>query len=86
MALTPSLPLKTALHDVQAALKASTKALCRNLKDNPNVAENMAKVTSERLALQSLLTRALSDLENQGWVAGLADMVATEEKADVAMR
>ena len=77
---------KVALHEVQAALKTSTKALCRNLKDNPNVAENMAKMTSERVALQSLLTRALGDLEAHAWVTGLADLVASEEKADVAMR
>lgn len=28
------------------ALRQSTKQLCRNLKDNPNVAENMLKVRS----------------------------------------
>ena len=46
----------------------------------------MAKVTSERFALQSLLTRALGDLETHAWVVGLADMVVSEERADVAMR
>jgi len=29
---------------VSEALRQSTKQLCRNLKDNPNVQENMQKV------------------------------------------
>lgn len=32
------------LRQVAEQLRQSTKQLCRNLKDNPNVAENMAKV------------------------------------------
>ncbi len=32
------------LQQVAEALRQSTKQLCRNLKDNPNVQENMAKV------------------------------------------
>jgi hypothetical protein len=33
-----------ALQQVAEELRQSTKQLCRNLKDNPNVADNMAKV------------------------------------------
>jgi hypothetical protein len=36
--------LQAELQQVAEALRQSTKQLCRNLKDNPNVAENMAKV------------------------------------------
>jgi hypothetical protein len=47
---------------VAAKLRASIEALCDKLKDNPNVAENMAKVTSERQGLQGLLTKSLEEL------------------------
>ena len=40
------------LQQVAEALRASTKQLCRNLKDNPNVAENMAKVRLWDLSLR----------------------------------
>lgn len=40
------------LQQVAEALRASTKQLCRNLKDNPNVAENMAKVRLWGLSLR----------------------------------
>jgi flagellar biosynthesis component FlhA len=47
---------------VAAKLRASIEALCDKLKDNPNVAENMAKVASERQGLQGLLAKALEEL------------------------
>ena len=38
------------IQEVARALKLSTKVLCRNLKDNPNVAENLMKLQSVRHA------------------------------------
>jgi hypothetical protein len=43
---------------------ATTQQLCRNLRDNPDVADNMAKVHVERGHLQVLLTQALQDLDS----------------------
>lgn len=51
------------LQQVAEALRQSTKQLCRNLKDNPNVAENMAKVAAERQALQLLINNTLNELD-----------------------
>lgn len=38
---------QVALQQVAEQLRSSTRALCRSLKDNPNVAENMAKVCGQ---------------------------------------
>jgi hypothetical protein len=42
------------LQQVAEALRQSTKQLCRNLKDNPNVQENMAKVGDVCCVYQTL--------------------------------
>ena len=53
---------EAAIREVAAKLRASIEALCDKLKDNPNVAENMAKVSSERQGLQGLLSKSLEEL------------------------
>jgi len=50
------------LHEVANQLRQSTKLLCRNLKDNPNVAGNMLKIQTERMQLQSLLSTCVVEL------------------------
>lgn len=55
--------LQVELQQVAEQLRQSTKQLCRNLKDNPNVAENMAKVATERQALQLLINKTMHELE-----------------------
>lgn len=52
------------LHDVAEQLRNSTKVLCRNLKENPNVAGNMLKIQTERMQLQTLLSTAIVELED----------------------
>lgn len=64
----------------------STKQLCRNLKDNPNVAENMAKVASERQTLQVLLASCLMQLERDRTIIPIVESVLASEKAEVEMR
>ena len=44
------------------ALRESTQELCRNLKGNPNIAENLSKIQTERSALQNLLSKTLREL------------------------
>lgn len=40
------------------------QVLCRNLKENPNVAGNMLKIQTERMQLQTLLSTAIVELED----------------------
>lgn len=74
------------LQRVAEALRQSTKQLCRNLKDNPNVAENMAKVAAERQALQLLLSVTLSELESKQKIQPILESVIAQEAAEVEMK
>lgn len=74
------------LQEVSAALRQGTKQLCRNLKDNPNVAENMAKCAAQREALQGLLGATLDSLELSRSVQPVIEAVMTAEQAEADMR
>ncbi|KAG2444620.1 hypothetical protein HXX76_001364 [Chlamydomonas incerta] len=74
------------LQKVAEALRQSTKQLCRNLKDNPNVAENMLKVASERQALQLLLSNCLNEIEVFGKVQPLVESVMAQQASEQAMK
>lgn len=63
---------------VAAKLRTSIEALCDKLKDNPNVAENVAKVASERQSLQSLLTKSLEELLTVHKVPCITEAVMVE--------
>ncbi|KAL6760996.1 hypothetical protein V8C86DRAFT_2545284 [Haematococcus lacustris] len=76
---------QTELQHVAEALRQSTKQLCRNLKDNPNVAENMAKVAAERQALSLLLSNALNELEVFRKITPIIESVLAQEAAKVQM-
>lgn len=52
----PVLCSQAELQQVAESLRQSTKQLCRNLKDNPNVQENMAKVSVQTPARLSLIS------------------------------
>jgi hypothetical protein len=56
---------------------------CRNLKDNPNVAENMAKCAAQREALQGLLGATIDSLELNSTVQPVIEAVLTAEQAEV---
>ncbi|MEW5310451.1 MAG: hypothetical protein WDW38_002249 [Sanguina aurantia] len=77
---------QTELQQVAEALRQSTKNLCRNLKDNPNVAENMLKVALERQALQLLLSKCCNDVEMSHKVQPVVESVMAQEAAEVAVR
>ena len=53
--------------EVAKALRESTKELCRNLKGNPNVAENLSKIQTERSSLQNLLSKTLRELRESSF-------------------
>jgi choline kinase len=55
------------IRDVARALRESTKELTRNLKGNPNIAENLSKIQAERTSLQSLLSKTLRELRESSF-------------------
>ena len=65
--------------EVARKLRESTKELCRNLKGNPNIAENLTKIQTERSNLQNLLSKTLRELRE----CSFATLTTTveEEKA-----
>ncbi|KAF6265062.1 hypothetical protein COO60DRAFT_1697938 [Scenedesmus sp. NREL 46B-D3] len=73
------------LQEVSAALRQATKQLCRNLKDNPNVAENMAKCAAQREALQGLLGCTLDSLDLSRTVQPVLEAVMTAQQAEAIM-
>merc|ERR1711972_1026629 len=50
------------IQEVALRLKESNKNLCRNLKENPNVQENLLKMQAERAQVQEWLEDTKSDL------------------------
>merc|ERR1719230_530092 len=69
------------IQDVSRALRESTKNLCRNLKDNPNIGGNLLKIQNERSKLQDLLTAAVDGLKENGSFQILVDQVAEDSRA-----
>ena len=55
------------IQEVARALRESTKELCRNLKGNPNIAENLSKIQTERSNLQNLLSKTLRELRENAF-------------------
>jgi len=67
------------IRTVARALRESTKELCRNLKGNPNIAENLSKIQGERSNLQNLLSKTLRELRENSHAT--LTHVVEEEKA-----
>ena len=74
------------LLQVAESLRQSTRQLCRNLKDNPNVAENMAKVAMERQVLQLLLNNTLGEIDVFSKITPAIESVLAQEAAEVGRR
>lgn len=55
------------LAEIAQKLRVATQTLSRNLKDNPDVTENMAKIARERITLSSLLATLATEAETQGY-------------------
>lgn len=56
-----------AIKEVARLLRESTRELCKNLKGNPNIAENLGKIQSERSILQTLLSKTLRELRESSF-------------------
>jgi IQ domain-containing protein G len=67
------------IKEVARALRESTKELCRNLKGNPNIAENLSKIQTERSNLQNLLSKTLRELRETSF--STLTTTVEEEKA-----
>jgi len=52
------------IEEVSRALRESTKSLCRNLKDNPNISGNLVKVHTDRTALEELVRATIDELSS----------------------
>ena len=70
------------LFAVTAKLRKASQLLSRNLKDNPNVLDNMAKVDAERQSIQQLLSLCLSQLVTSNSISALSEEVAEDEKRE----
>ena len=55
------------IEEVARELRHSTRVLCRNLKENPNVAENLMKIQTERASLLALLSRSVRELRDDSF-------------------
>lgn len=74
------------VQDVADQLRNSTLLLSRNLRENPNVANNMAKVSGERQTVQSLMTQCINQLESNRATPYLKEIVETESKVNEDMK
>ncbi|KAJ1449160.1 hypothetical protein M885DRAFT_470516 [Pelagophyceae sp. CCMP2097] len=66
------------IQDVSRALRESTKNLCRNLKDNPNISGNLLKIQRDRRDLIVILKDTLCELSETGSFSALARTVADD--------
>jgi IQ domain-containing protein G len=64
------------LRDVSRRLKEQSRLLCRQLKDNPNDAENWQKIVSERAELGVLLSACVRELQKSSQLNDVADMAS----------
>ena len=58
------------IEEVSRALRESTKSLCRNLKDNPNISGNLVKVHADRSEVEDLLRTTIEELSAERPAAG----------------
>eukprot|EP00500_Bicosoecida_sp_ms1_P002048 CAMPEP_0203815584 /NCGR_PEP_ID=MMETSP0115-20131106/11190_1 /ASSEMBLY_ACC=CAM_ASM_000227 /TAXON_ID=33651 /ORGANISM="Bicosoecid sp, Strain ms1" /LENGTH=398 /DNA_ID=CAMNT_0050724481 /DNA_START=29 /DNA_END=1225 /DNA_ORIENTATION=- len=69
------------IQNLSHALRESTKNLCRSLKDNPNIGENLLKIQKEREQLQDLLGKTVRELRDSGTFQTLVTQVQEEKAA-----
>lgn len=79
------------IQDVSRALRESTKNLCRNLKNNPNVSGNLLKIQRERAELIDLIARTSRELGESGKFDGVAwvveeDRLSQNKKSELVRR
>ena len=58
----PAVQIQAEIQGVSLALRESTKNLCRNLKDSPNISGNLLKIEGERTELSNLLNATCREI------------------------
>ena len=74
------------IQEVSRALRESTKTLCRNLKDNPNIHGNLLKIQEERSALCDLLQSTIKELRNHGTFDTLVEYVEKRQREEARLK
>ncbi|CAM9215404.1 unnamed protein product [Hapterophycus canaliculatus] len=67
--------IQAEIQEVSLALRESTKNLCRNLKDNPNISGNLLKIQRERTELIDLLSTTCRQIGEARSFPGLVSLV-----------
>ncbi|KAK2948190.1 putative IQ motif, EF-hand binding site [Blattamonas nauphoetae] len=80
--ITESKNLAQKISQVSSLLQEKTMVLCRNLRDSPNISENITKIQTERSALQSLLQRTTRDLQEFHYITMAKSVLEDKEKQD----
>jgi len=62
--------IQAEIQEVSLALRESTKNLCRNLKDNPNISGNLLKIQRERTELMDILSTSCRQIGEVGSPCG----------------
>ena len=78
--------VQTEIQDVSHALRESTKSLCRNLKDNPNIAGNLSKIHRERSEVVDILTTTIAELQESGSFDSLQQRVLQDKRQQESQR
>ncbi|CAM9774975.1 unnamed protein product, partial [Phaeothamnion confervicola] len=73
--------VQSEIKEVSHALRESTRRLCRNLKDNPDVSGNLLKIQRERSELLEVLGRTVRELSESGTFRFLATAVDSDKQA-----
>lgn len=74
------------LHEVANQLRQTTAQLCRNLKENPNLTENLLKIQLERSSFQTLLSQCIAEIEDRAEYATLTSLVSDEAEHERTVR
>jgi hypothetical protein len=74
------LQVQAELRAVSGELRDTMRGLCRNLKENPDVADNLTKMAEERDVVVQLLETAFHELQD-GHFHSLAEHVRSETQA-----
>lgn len=64
------------LRDVSKRLKEQSRILCRQLKDNPNDADNWRKIVAERAELASLMSSCVREMQTSAMAGDVHDAAA----------
>ncbi|PRP79820.1 hypothetical protein PROFUN_12492 [Planoprotostelium fungivorum] len=77
--------IQTEIEQIATKLRFATKILCRNLKEDPNIAANIIKIQHERDDLKSLLGVLIADLK-EGTFRTLMEILEKEKRKNEELK